>query len=133
MERKVLTSELVTEGHPDKKCDQIVDSILDAFLKDDSKSKLACEVAATTGMVFIFGEITSNAVIDCSKIARDVIRDIGYTSSEIWSDADTCSKITLMGKQSPDISRCASYSSNTDVLGTRDQSMVLEYACNGPP
>lgn len=89
MGKKFFTSESVTEGHPDKMCDQISDAILDAFLKDDPESRVACEVAATTGMIFIFGETSSNAVVDCAKIARDVVRKIGYTSSEMEFDADT--------------------------------------------
>lgn len=78
MGKKLFTSESMTEGHPYKMCDQISDAILDVFLKDDLESRVACEVAATTGMIFIFGEISLNAVVDCTKIARDVVRKIGY-------------------------------------------------------
>lgn len=89
-EKKLFISESVTEGHPDKLCDQLSDAILDVFLKDDPQSRVACEVAATTAMIFIFGEISYNAVVDCAKIARDVVRKIGYTSSEMGFDADIC-------------------------------------------
>ena len=130
MGRKLFTSESVTEGHPDKMCDQISDAILDAFLKDDPESRVACEVAATTGMIFIFGEISSNAVVDCTKIARDVVRRIGYTSSEMGFDADTCSIVTAIGKQSCNIAQGVNHSSDSGEIGAGDQGMVFGYACS---
>ena len=89
MARKLFTSESVTEGHPDKICDQIADNILDALLKEDPESRVACEVTATTGLIHIMGEITTKAFVDYEKIARNTLRNIGYTSSEIGFDADT--------------------------------------------
>jgi len=124
MRKKLFTSESVTEGHPDKMCDQISDAILDAFLKDDPESRVACEVAATTGMIFIFGEISSNAVVDCTNIARDVVRKIGYTSSDMGFDADTCSIVTAIGKQSCNIAQGVNHSSDSGEIGAGDQGMV---------
>ncbi|MEE3426676.1 MAG: S-adenosylmethionine synthetase N-terminal domain-containing protein, partial [Candidatus Enteromonas sp.] len=104
MKQKVLfTSEAVSEGHPDKVCDQIADAILDACLKGDSHSHVACEVFATTEYVLIGGEITTNAKIDYEKIARNVLREIGYTSKELGIGADTCKIDVRVKEQSGDI------------------------------
>lgn len=130
MKKKLFTSESVTEGHPDKMCDQISDAILDAFLKDDPESRVACEVDATTGMIFVFGEISSNAAVDCAKIARDVVRKIGYTSSEMGFDADTCSIVTAIGNQSCNIAQGVNHSSDSGEIGACDQGMVFGYACD---
>lgn len=133
MGRKLFTLESVTEGHPDKMRDQISDAILDAFLKDDPESRVACEVAATTGMIFIFGEIFSNAVVDCTKIARDVVRRIGYTTSEMEFEADTCSIVTTTGKQSRNIAQGVNHPSDSGKIGAGDQEVVFGYVCNETP
>src|SRR5512141_675314 len=101
----IFTSESVSEGHPDKVADQISDSILDAILTQDPTARVACETMVTTGMVVIAGEITTNAVINYSEIARQTIKDIGYTDSEIGFDADTCAVLVSVDRQSPDISQ----------------------------
>ena len=103
MERKYFTSESVTEGHPDKMCDAISDAILDELLSKDPMSRVACEVATTTGLVLVMGEITTSAYADIPKIVRNTIREIGYTNAEYGFDADTCSVITAIDEQSPDI------------------------------
>ena len=130
MKRSFFTSESVTEGHPDKLCDQISDAILDALLAADSESKVACETIVTTGMVFVMGEITSMAKVDYTKIVRDVIRSVGYTSSIYGFDADTCAVITNFDKQSPDIAQGVNRSNDTQSVGAGDQGMVFGYACD---
>src|SRR5437899_1381006 len=101
----VFTSESVSEGHPDKMCDQISDGILDALLTTDPESRVAWETLIKTGMVVVAGEITTRAQISYADVARDVVREIGYTSSELGFDADTCAVLTALGLQSPDISQ----------------------------
>lgn len=101
--RKLFTSESVTEGHPDKICDQISDAVLDAILEKDPYARVACEVAVTTGLVLVMGEITTKCYVDIPKIARDTIREIGYTRAKYGFDADTCAVITSIDEQSPDI------------------------------
>ncbi len=105
MEKHLFTSESVTEGHPDKICDQISDAILDALLEKDPMSRVACETCTTTGLVLIMGEVTSSASVDYQKIARDTIREIGYTNSDYGFDADTCSVLVALGRQSEDIAQ----------------------------
>ena len=103
MARKLFTSESVTEGHPDKICDQISDAILDALLEKDPNSRVACEVTASTGLVHIMGEITTEGYVDFQKVVRDVVRDIGYTRAKYGFDADTCAVLSNVDEQSPDI------------------------------
>ena len=103
MEKILFTSESVTEGHPDKICDAVSDSILDALIAEDPMSRVACETVTTTGVVFVMGEITSRANIDYQSIVRKTIREIGYDNSEYGFDADTCSVIIALDKQSADI------------------------------
>ncbi len=101
--RRLFTSESVTEGHPDKICDQISDAVLDAILEKDPNARVACETAVTTGLVLVTGEITTECYVDIPKLVRDVIRDIGYTRAKFGFDADTCAVITAIDEQSPDI------------------------------
>ena len=122
-----FTSESVTEGHPDKICDKISDSILDAILAQDPDGRVACETCTTTGMVLIMGEITTTANIDIPAIARKVICDIGYDSSEKGFDGNTCAVISSIDKQSPDIAM------GVDREGAGDQGMMFGYACDETP
>lgn len=131
MANYLFTSESVTEGHPDKICDQISDAVLDAMLREDPQSRVACECATTTGMLMIMGEITSKAVCDLPTLARGVIRDIGYTNSDCGFDADTCSIITSLDKQSPDIAQGVSLgATGAQSVGAGDQGMMFGYACD---
>ena len=124
VENAFFTSESVSEGHPDKMADQISDAILDAYLEGDPQSRVACETLVTTGLVVIAGEVTSQATIDIPQLVRGVIRDIGYTDSEMGFDADTCSVMVSLDKQSPDIAL------GVDRDGAGDQGMMFGYACN---
>ena len=136
--RKLLTSESVTEGHPDKICDQISDAVLDAIIKEDPDARVACEATATTGMVFVMGEITTKTYVDLQKIIRSTIEDIGYNSSEYGFDSKTCAVITAINEQSPDISmgvdKALEARENSedryDSMGAGDQGMVYGYATN---
>lgn len=140
MERKIFTSESVTEGHPDKICDIISDAILDEFLKGDPLSRVACETAATAGTIVVMGEITSKANVDIPKTIRDTIRSIGYTQKEEGFSADTCRIITMLNKQSEDIAmgvnkafeaKTSSKENKGDVtIGAGDQGMMFGYATN---
>ena len=140
MEKVLFTSESVTEGHPDKMCDQISDAVLDALLAQDPMSRVACETATTTGMVLVMGEITTKAYVDIQKIVRDTIREIGYTRGKYGFDADTCGVITAIDEQSSDIAMGvdkaleAKENQMTDTeieaIGAGDQGMMFGYATN---
>ena len=143
MEKRLFTSESVTEGHPDKMCDQISDAILDALMEQDPMSRVACETATTTGMVLVMGEITTNAYIDIQKIVRDTIKEIGYTRGKYGFDAETCGVITAIDEQSTDIAmgvdKALEAKENTmseeeiDAIGAGDQGMMFGYASDETP
>ena len=126
MEKNLFTSESVSEGHPDKLCDQISDAILDECLRQDKYSRVACECFATTNLLVIGGEITTNAKVDYEAVARDVMRRIGYTSADLGIDADTCEIKVVMDTQSSDIA----LGTNVEVGGAGDQGMMFGYATN---
>lgn len=140
MDKLLFTSESVTEGHPDKMCDQISDAILDALLEQDPMSRVACETATTTGLVLVMGEITTKAYVDIQKIVRETIREIGYTRGKYGFDADTCGVITAIDEQSTDIAmgvdKALEAKENTmtddeiEAIGAGDQGMMFGYASN---
>jgi S-adenosylmethionine synthetase len=125
----LFTSESVSEGHPDKLCDQVSDALLDAFLAKDPKARVAAETFATTGVVAVGGEVKSSATVNVEKIVREVVRDIGYTSSEMGFDADTCAVMNLLGEQSADINQGVDRSRPEDQ-GAGDQGLMFGYACD---
>ncbi|WP_394964021.1 MULTISPECIES: methionine adenosyltransferase [Allofournierella] len=126
MAKRFFTSESVTEGHPDKICDQISDAVLDAILAEDPGARVACETTCSTGLVHVMGEITTSCYVDIQSIAREVIRDIGYTRAKYGFDADTCAVLTNIDEQSPDIA----LGTNDEVGGAGDQGMMFGYACD---
>jgi S-adenosylmethionine synthetase len=125
--RNLFTSESVSEGHPDKVCDQISDAVLDALLEQDKTSRVACETFVTTGMVLVGGEITTKGYIEVQEIVRNVIRDIGYTKAGVGFDADSCSVLSSIHSQSPDIAQ------GVDTGGAGDQGMMFGYASSETP
>lgn len=138
MEKRLFTSESVTEGHPDKMCDQISDAILDALLEIDPMSRVACETCITTGLIMVMGEITTKAYVDIQKIVRQAVRDVGYTRGKFGFDADTCGVITTIDEQSTDIAQGVDKAleakehrmseNEIEAIGAGDQGMMFGYA-----
>ena len=140
MEKVLFTSESVTEGHPDKICDQISDAILDAIMEQDSNGRVACETATTTGLVLVMGEISTTAYVDIQKIVRDTVREIGYDNASYGFDCNTCAVITAIDEQSPDIAMGVNKAleakenrmsdEEIEAIGAGDQGMMFGYATN---
>lgn len=135
MDRRYFTSESVTEGHPDKLCDQVSDAVVDEILRHDPAARVACECTASTGLLNIFGEITTSCYVDLQKVARDTVRDIGYTRGKYGFDVDTCAVVVSIDEQSPDIAMGVDSALETRAqggldIGAGDQGLMFGFACN---
>lgn len=132
MKKWLFTSESVTEGHPDKVCDSISDAILDAILEQDENARVACETVVSTGLILVTGEITTTCYVDIPKIARDTVKDIGYIRAKYGFDGDTCSVLSSINEQSPDIAQGVDRveAENYDSIGAGDQGIMFGYACD---